>query len=163
MTQVHPGKIAIGCKWVYRIKRNPDGSVARHKARLVAKGYHQTEGIDYEETFSPVVKKPTVCIILSLAAQFDWELRQLEVKNAFLHGNLTEEVYMQQPQGFINPNSPNHVCKLLKSLYGLKQTPRAWFECFTSHLLTLGFQTSHADSSLFTRVSGHYYVSPTLC
>lgn len=120
MTQVHPGKIVIGCKWVYRIKRNPDGSVARHKARLVAKGYHQTEGIDYEETFSHVVKKPTVCIILSLAAQFDWELRQLDVKNA---------------------------C----------------FECFISHLLTLGFQTSHADSSLFTRVSGHYYVSPTLC
>lgn len=101
LTPLPEGKSAIGCKWVYHIKRHPDGSVARYKARLVAKGYHQEEGIDFDETFSPVVKKPTVRIILSFASHFGWTLRQLVVKNAFLHGELREDVYMQQPQGFV--------------------------------------------------------------
>lgn len=151
LTPLPTNKSVIGCKWVYRVKRNPDGSIACHKARLVAKGYHQEEGIDYEETFSLVVKKPTVHIIFSLAAQFSWPLRQLDVKNAFLHGTLREKVYMQQPQSFVDSQHPTHVCKLLKALYGLKQAPKAWFECFTSHLLTLGFVAWIADSSLFIR------------
>uniref|UniRef100_A0A2N9H210 Uncharacterized protein n=1 Tax=Fagus sylvatica TaxID=28930 RepID=A0A2N9H210_FAGSY len=139
----------VGCRWVYKIKRNSDGSVSRYKARLVAKGFHQQAGVDFAETFSPVVKPPTVRIILSLAAQNQWSLRQLDVSNAFLHGLLKETVFMAQPLGFVNSSLPSHVCHLHKSLYGLKQAPRAWFERFTSHLLTLGFKASVADASLF--------------
>uniref|UniRef100_A0A2N9HA75 Reverse transcriptase Ty1/copia-type domain-containing protein n=1 Tax=Fagus sylvatica TaxID=28930 RepID=A0A2N9HA75_FAGSY len=139
----------VGCRWVYKIKRNSDGSVSRYKARLVAKGFHQQAGVDFAETFSPVVKPPTVRIILSLAAQNQWSLRQLDVSNAFLHGLLKETVFMAQPLGFVNSSLPSHVCHLHKSLYGLKQAPRAWFERFTSHLLTLGFTASVADASLF--------------
>lgn len=147
------GKMAIDYKWVYQITRHPDGSIARHKACLVAKEYHQEEGIDYNETFNPVVKKTIVRVVLSLTTQHGGPLRQLDVKNAFLHGNIHEEVYMQQLQGFVNPSFPNYVYKLVKSLYGLKQAPRTWFECFTSYLLTLGFVAYVADSSLFVLVS----------
>uniref|UniRef100_A0A2N9FEL3 Reverse transcriptase Ty1/copia-type domain-containing protein n=1 Tax=Fagus sylvatica TaxID=28930 RepID=A0A2N9FEL3_FAGSY len=143
------GQNLVGCCWVYKIKRNTDGSVSRYKARLVSKGFHQKAGVDFNETFSPVVKPPTVRIILSLAAQNQWPLRQLDVSNAFLHGLLKESVFMAQPLGFIDSTQPSHVCKLHKSLYGLKQAPRAWFERFTSHLLTLGFTASLADASLF--------------
>ena len=139
----------VGCRWVYKIKRNTDGSVSRYKARLVAKGFHQKAGVDFDETFSPVVKLPTVRIILSLAAQNQWPFLQLDVSNAFLHGLLKESVYMAQPLGFIDSAHPSQVCKLHKSLYGLKQAPRAWFERFTSHLLTLGFTASLIDASLF--------------
>uniref|UniRef100_A0A2N9GP84 Integrase catalytic domain-containing protein n=1 Tax=Fagus sylvatica TaxID=28930 RepID=A0A2N9GP84_FAGSY len=142
-------KNIVGCKWVYKLKYNSDGTISRYKARLVAKGFHQQYGVDFEETFSPVVKPPTVRLVLSLAVSLNWPLRQLDVKNAFLHGTLKEEVYMVQPPGYIDPSHPSHVCKLLKSIYGLKQAPRAWFESFTSQLLHLGFTASTADSSLF--------------
>ncbi|KAI5339079.1 hypothetical protein L3X38_018351 [Prunus dulcis] len=143
-------KNLVGCKWVYRIKKNADGSIARHKARLVAKGFSQEEGMDYYETFSSVVKPTTVRLVLALVAQFLWSLRQLDVKNAFLHGVLQEEVYMTQPHGFENKHYPSDfVCRLKKSFYGLKQTPRAWNERFTSFLPSLGFQASNADPSLF--------------
>jgi hypothetical protein len=139
----------VGCRWVYKLKRHSDGTIARYKARLVAKGYHQQQGLDYEETFSPVVKPATVRLVLSIAAQQSWPLRQLDVSNAFLHGFLKETVYMEQPPGFIDSTLPHHVCKLKKALYGLKQAPRAWFERFTTHLLTLGFHSSLVDPSLF--------------
>ncbi|CAL9023862.1 unnamed protein product, partial [Prunus brigantina] len=130
-----PQKNLVGCKWVYRIKKNADGSIARHKARLVAKGFSQEEGIDYSETFSPVVKPTTVHLVLALAAQFNWSLRQLDVKNAFLHGILQDEVYMTQPQGFESKLHPsNFVCRLRKSLYGLKHAPHAWNDRFTIDL-----------------------------
>uniref|UniRef100_A0A2N9GUG0 Reverse transcriptase Ty1/copia-type domain-containing protein n=1 Tax=Fagus sylvatica TaxID=28930 RepID=A0A2N9GUG0_FAGSY len=122
---------------------------SKNVARLVAKGFHQQHGIDFTETFSPVIKPPTVRLILSLAVSLNWPLRQLDVKNAFLHGTLKEEVYMTQPQGYIDPIHPQYVCKLQKSIYGLKQAPRAWFESFTTQLLHLGFIASTADSSLF--------------
>ena len=148
----------IGCRWVYKLKRSSDGSIARYKARLVAKGFHQQAGLDFDETFSPVVKPPTVRIVLSLAAQNRWPLRQLDISNAFLHGYLKEDVYMVQPSGFVNSASPHHVCKLHKSLYGLKQAPRAWFERFTSHLLTIGFTASTADPSLFVFRTGSTFL-----
>jgi hypothetical protein len=142
-------KNVVGCKLVYKLKHNSDGSKARYKARLVAKGFHQQQGIDFDKTFSPVIKPPTVRLILSLAVSLQWPLRQLDVKNTFLHGTLKEEVYMTQPQGYIDSTHPNFVCKLHKSIYGLKQAPRSWFESFTSQLLHLGFTASTTDFSLF--------------
>jgi hypothetical protein len=114
------GTNVIGCKWVYKIKRKVDGSLDRYKARLVAKGFKQRYGIDYEDTFSPVIKPTTIHIILSVAISRGWSLRQLDVQNAFLHGFLEEEVYMQQPPGFEDPSKKEYVCKLDKALYGLK-------------------------------------------
>lgn len=127
-------KNLVGCKWIFKIKRNVDGTIARHKARLVVKGFRQEQGLNYEETFSLVVKPTTVRLILALAAHFNWPLRQLDVKNAFLHGILHEEVYMSQPPGFADNQFPSLVCKLQKSLYGFKQAPRAWNDRFTQFL-----------------------------
>ncbi|KAI5318865.1 hypothetical protein L3X38_038573 [Prunus dulcis] len=131
-------------KWIYEIKRNSDGTIARYKARLVAQGFSQEPGFDYSETFSPIVRHSTVRIIFSLAAMHGWKLRQLDIKNAFLHGDLDEEVYMKQPQGFEDPKQPQSVCKLRKSLYGLKQAPRAWNAKFTGYLPALGFKMSQS-------------------
>lgn len=115
----------IGNKWVFRVKYNPDGSISKYKARLVAKGFHQTYGVDFFKTFSPVVKPCTIRIVLSLVVMHHWLIRQLDVNNAFLNGLLTEDVFMHQPKSFINPQFPTHVCKLNKALYGLKQALRA--------------------------------------
>jgi hypothetical protein len=115
----------IACKWVYCIKRKADGTIDRYKARLVAKGFKQRYGIDYEDTFSPVVKIATIRTVLALSVSRGWSLRQLDVKNAFLHSVLEEEVYMRKPPGFENPNAPSYICELDKASYGLKQAPRA--------------------------------------
>lgn len=145
------GANIIGCQWIYKIKRNSDGSVTRYKARLVANGNQQAEGIDFTETFSPVIKQPTVRIVLSLAVHHGWSIRQLDVTNAFLHGVIDEEVYMRQPLGYKDPDHPHFVCKLHKALYCLRQAPRAWFSMFSSFLVQQGFLHSQADASLFTK------------
>lgn len=129
----------IGCHWIFKLKKHSDGTMARYKARLVAKDNQQSEGLDFTETFSPVVKQPTLRLVLALAVQFGWSLRQLDVSNAFLHGVINEDVYMRQPPGYVDPSRPSHVCKLNKALYGLRQAPRAWYALFFSHLIQLGF------------------------
>jgi histone deacetylase 1/2 len=150
------GKNVVGCKWVYKIKRKEDGTVDRYKARLIAKGFKQQYGIDYEETFSPVVKAATIRLVLSIVVSKGWSLRQLDVQNAFLHGLLEEEVYMQQPPGYADPTHPTYVCKLDKALYGLKQAPRAWYARLCQRLESLGFVASKADTSLFFYNRGGY-------
>jgi hypothetical protein len=143
------GTNVIDCKWVYKIKRKQDGSLDRYKARLVAKGFKQRYGIDYEDTFSLVVKAAIIRIILSVVVARAWSMRQLDVQNAFLHGLLEEEVYMRQPPGFEDSSHPNYICKLDKALYGLKQAPRAWYSRLSKKLVDLGFHSSKADTYLF--------------
>jgi histone deacetylase 1/2 len=143
------GQNVIGCKWVFKVKHKADGSLDKFKARLVAKGFTQKYGIDYSETFSPVVKPATVRLVLSLAVSRGWHLRQIDISNAFLHGFLDETAYMQQPPGFQDPARPDYVCKLNKAIYGLKQSPRAWYSRLHDRLQQLGFSSSSADTSLF--------------
>ncbi|CAH9123810.1 unnamed protein product [Cuscuta epithymum] len=139
----------VGCKWVFRTKRLSNGTIDRYKARLVAKGFHQRPGVDYTETFSPVIKPTTIRLVLSLAVSRGWPLRQIDVNNAFLQGHLYDDVYMLQPPGFVDPTKPTHICRLHKVLYGLKQAPRAWYQELKNFLLQLGFINSKADTSLF--------------
>ena len=144
-----PGKTVVGCRWVYKIKTNSDGSIERYKARLVAKGYSQQYGMDYEETFAPVAKMTTIRTLIAVASVRQWHISQLDVKNAFLNGDLQEEVYMAPPPGVSHDSG--YVCKLKKALYGLKQAPRAWFEKFSIVISSLGFASSSHDSALFVK------------
>jgi hypothetical protein len=113
-------KKAIGCKWVYKVKHNTDGFVSRYKTRLVTKGYAQTYGIDYEETYNPIAKMTTIRVIIVMVAAKGWSLHQIDVKNVFHHGDLHEEMYMEQPLGYVDQTHPNLVCRLKKVLYNLK-------------------------------------------
>jgi len=116
---------------------------------LVAKGFQQTVGLDYDETFNLVVKSSTVRIVLSIAVHLNWEVRQLNINNALLNDNLKENVFMHQPEGYIDSTKPGHICKLNKAIYGLKQAPRAWYDKLRDILLRWGFQNTKSDSSLF--------------
>ncbi|TYK00722.1 copia-like protein [Cucumis melo var. makuwa] len=148
MVELPKGKKPVGCKWVYKIKYNSDGTVERYKARLVAKGFTQTYGIDYQETFAPVAKMNTFRILMSVATNHGWDLFQMDVKNAFLQGDLEEEVYMTPPPGYFETSK---VCKLRKAIYGLKQSPRAWYAKLSTFLTENNFKKSTADCSVFIR------------
>jgi hypothetical protein len=141
------GKTAVRCKWIFKIKTKSDGSIERYKARLVAKGFNQEYGIDYEETFAPVARLTSVRSLLAVAFVHRWDLFQMDVKNAFLNGDLGEEVYMQPPPGY--DHLPHKVCRLRRALYGLKQAPRLWFAKFSSTIAQIGFVSSPYDSALF--------------
>ncbi|GKV11891.1 hypothetical protein SLEP1_g23109 [Rubroshorea leprosula] len=147
------GKPLVGCKWVYKIKTRSDGSVEHYKARLVAKGFTQEYGIDYEETFAPVACPTSVCSLIAIVAAKGWKLFQMDVKNAFLNGDLAEEVYMQPPLRLEHP--PNKVCRLKRALYGLKQAPRAWFAKFSTTINQFGFTSNPHDMALFIHKTNH--------
>lgn len=142
--------LVLGSGWVYRHKLNADGTEDKCKVRLVVKGNNQEEGVDYLETFSPVVRTSTIRMVLGVAVAKGWSVTQLDVKATFLHGDLTEDIYMSQPPGFVSKEHPEFVCKLDKAIYGLKQVPRAWYDKFSSFLLEYGFTCSKADPSMFT-------------
>lgn len=142
----------IGCKWIFKRKiEASEGDRIRYKARLVAKGYNQREGIDYNEIFSPVVKHSSIRMLMALVARNDWELHQLDVKTAFLHGELEESIYMEQPEGFVRPGDEDKVCLLKRSIYGLKQSSRQWNLQFDQHMKKIGFESSKYDSCVYVK------------
>ena len=142
------GRSPVKCKWVFRLKFNSAGETTRYKARLVAKGFTQVFGLDFSETFSPVARLDSVRLLLALATLRDWEIHQIDVKSAFLNGDLDEEIYMRQPEGFQVPGQENKVCRLRKALYGLKQASRQWHRKLNTALRDLGFEKSAGDSSV---------------
>ena len=144
----------IECKWIYKKKTDVDGNVYIYKARLVAKGFRQVQGVDYDETFSPVAMLKSVRIILAIAAYFDYEIWQMDVKTAFLNGNLTEDVYMIQPEGFVDPKNAGKICKLQRSIYGLKQASRSWNLRFDETVKEFGFIKNSEEACVYKKVSG---------
>ncbi|GKA00497.1 retrovirus-related pol polyprotein from transposon TNT 1-94 [Tanacetum coccineum] len=144
----------ITLKWIYKVKLDELGGILKNKARLVARGYRQEEGIDFEESFAPVARLEAIRIFLAFAAHMNMVVYQMDVKTAFLNGNLREEVYVSQPDGFVDPDKPNYVYKLKKALYGLKQAPCAWYDMLSSFLISLDFSKGSVDPTLFIRREG---------
>ena len=162
LTTLPPNRKAIGSRWIFKIKYLPDGTIDKYKARLVAKGYAQKEGIDYEETFAPVAKFTSIRVLLAIAAKQDYEIHQMDVTTAFLNGNLDEEIYMTQPEGFEEPGKENLVCKLKKGLYGLKQAPRSWNTKLHKILISNGFTQLVSENCIYhklDRSNQHIYIA----
>ncbi|GJW21961.1 retrotransposon protein, putative, ty1-copia subclass [Tanacetum coccineum] len=154
LVELPPNGKTVGSKWLFKKKTDMDGAVHTYKARLVAKGYTQTPGIDYEETFSPVADIRAIRILIAIAAYYDYEIWQMDVKTAFLNGYLNEEVYMEQPKGFVNPKYPNRVCKLKRSIYGLKQASRQWNKRFDDEIKKFGFSQNADEPCVYLKASG---------
>ena len=151
LTDLPPDRVAIKNRWLFKVKPAYKDTAARYKARLVAKGYTQRYGLDYQETFAPVVKHSALRVVLAIVAALDLETVQLDVKTAFLNGSLDEEMYMEQPEGFITPGNEKKVCRLIKSIYGLKQASRVWNIKFNEFLLKFGLTRSSADPCVYYR------------
>lgn len=145
------GRRAVGSKWTFKNKRNSDGVIYRHKSRLVAKEYTQEDGIDYEETFAPVAKMTSIRVVLAIAVAENLTFWQMDVDTAFLNGKLEEEIYMEQPEGFVDPEHPDWVCRLKRCIYGLKQASRVWNKTLDKHLKTKGFEQTKADPCIYVR------------
>ncbi|GJY39757.1 putative ribonuclease H-like domain-containing protein [Tanacetum coccineum] len=150
------GVMIIALKWIYKVKLDEYGDVLKNKARLVAKGYRQEEGIDFEESFAPVARIEAIRIFIANAATKNMIIYQMDVKTAFLNGDLQEEVFVSQPEGFEDPDNPTHVYRLKKALYGLKQAPRAWYDTLSKFLMANNFFKGAVDPTLFTRKSGKH-------
>ncbi|GJX94424.1 retrovirus-related pol polyprotein from transposon TNT 1-94 [Tanacetum coccineum] len=150
LTTLPAGHKPITSKWVYKIKYNPDAIIEGLKARLVVRGFNQKEGQDYKHTFLPVAKLAIVRVLIALATAKEWDLHQLDISNAFPHGYIDEEIYMVPPEGYTKA-APNQVCKLTRSLYGLKQASRQWNQELTKFLLANGYAQSKHDYSLFVK------------
>jgi len=153
-----PGRKAISCKWILRRKLNSDGSVARYKARLVARGFSQVEGLDYSETFSPVLRMSSFRVLMALTAALNLEVHHMDVQTAFLHGDLPEEIYMKQPPFRHSTTHPLHVCHLHRSLYGLKQSPRLWYHRFNSFMLSSGYTRLTIEPNIYIRHTSHHFL-----
>ena len=148
------GVKVVGCKWVFKTKKDSMGNIERHKARLIAKGFTQREGIVYTKTFSPVSRKDSLRIIMALVAHFDFDLHQMDVKMTFLNVNPQEEVYMKQPKGFSSSEGEHLVCKLKKSIYGLKQVSHQWYLKFHEVITSFGFEENIMDQCIYQKASG---------
>lgn len=149
-----PGHKTIGVKWIFKLKKDAEGRIVKHKARLVAKGYAQEYGVDFDEVYAPVTRLETVRLLLALAAKLEWEVHHLDVKTAFLKGDLKEEVYVSQPEGFEISGQEHMVYRLWKALYGLRQAPRAWYAKLNASLESLGFSTSPSEHAVYTKREG---------
>lgn len=154
LTTLPLGKKKIGLKWIYKLKKDAEGRIIKHKARLVAKGYIQEHGVDFDEVYAPVTRLETVRLLLALAAKNSWEVHHLDVKTAFLNGEIKEDVYVSQPEGFEQAGKEHMVYKLLKALYGLHQAPRAWYEKLNACLVNLGFVRCPYEHAVYTRKEG---------
>ena len=155
ITSLPKGKKSIGVKWVYKTKYQPDRQVDRLKARLVVKGYKQKPGIDYYEVFAPVARLDTIRLVIALAAQKKWQIHQMDVKSAFLNGSLEEEVFVDQPVGYVKKGHEDKVLKLKKALYGLKQASRAWYTRIDSYFQENGFLKCPYEPTLYTKSNSH--------
>lgn len=158
LVDLPPGNKPIGCKWIFKRKMKPDGSIEKYKARLVAKGYRQKEGLDYFDTYSPVSRITSIRMLIAIAAIYNLEIHQMDVKTAFLNGELDEEIYMEQPEGFKAKGQEQKVCKLIRSLYGLKQAPKQWHEKFDSVMISNGFHINECDKCVYVKQTGQAVV-----
>lgn len=152
LVELPAGRDPIGCKWVFKRKEDSVGKVTRFKARLVAQGFSQRPGVDYDAVFAPVASQNTLRVLFTVAGHKRMNVRHIDVKSAYLHGRLQEDIYMEQPRGFVQPGKEKLVCKLERSLYGLKQAAKVWNETINGILKELGFQQSHADPCLYVKV-----------
>ncbi|GJX31721.1 zinc finger, CCHC-type containing protein [Tanacetum coccineum] len=151
LSDLPPGCKSLGCKWIFKKKMKVDGAIDKFKARLVIQGFRQKEGIDYFDTYAPVARITTIRLLLALAAIHNLVIHQMDVKTAFLNGDLDEELYMKQPEGFVMPGNEHKVCKLVKSLYGLKQAPKQWHQKFDEVVLSSGFYLNQSDKCVYSK------------